>query len=246
MENIIKFYEWYDEEGRLSRDKAHMVEYLVTVRYFDRLFKTGSRILDVCAGAGRYSFYLAEKGHAVTACDLVEHNVDIIKSNPKANILNDILVCNALDLSQFNENSFDIVLCMGALYHVNSNDLKEKVISESARVCKSGGIVVLSYLSANKNENIIPASRPEFDGIFFNSVPSEIEGMAIKSGLEKLHHISTRSSSHNEDNLNELSDENFLKYMEHLYQKCEDEDATNGLTLWIGRQTNKTPQACLK
>ena len=237
MENIIEFYESYDEEGRLFRTKAHMVEYLVTIRYFDRLFKPGSRILDACAGAGRYSFYLAEKGHAVTACDLVKHNVDIIKSNPKAGILDDIFVCNALDLSRFNENSFDIVLCMGALYHVNSDDLRQKIISESARVCKPGGIVVLAYLSANKSGDFIfPTPRPEFDGIFFNSVPSEIEGMAIKSGLKKLHHLSTRASSHNEDNLNELSDEDFLMYMEHLYQNCEDEDATDGLTLWIGKK----------
>ena len=57
MVDIVKFYENYDEEGRLSRDKAHIVEYLVTIHYFNRLFKPGSRILDACAGAGRYSFY---------------------------------------------------------------------------------------------------------------------------------------------------------------------------------------------
>ena len=236
MENIIKFYEKYDEEGRLSRDKAHMVEYLVTIRYFDRLFEPGSRILDACAGAGRYSFYLADKGHIVTACDLVEHNIDIIKSNPKANILDSILVCNAIDLSQFDENIFNIVLCMGALYHINSDDLKEKVISESVRVCKSGGIVVFSYLSTNKSEYIGPVPPPEFKGIFFNSDPCKIEDMAIKFGLEKMHHISTRSCSHFEDNLNEMSDENFQKYMEHLYLTCEYESATGALTLWIGKK----------
>ena len=236
MENIVKFYESYDEEGRLSRDKAHMVEYLVTIRYFDRLFEPGSRILDACAGAGRYSFYLADKGCSVTTCDLVEHNVDIIKSNPKANMLDDILICDALDLSRFDESSFDIVLCMGALYHVKSDDLKGKVISESVRVCKSGGIVVFSYLSTNKSEYLGPVPPPAFEGIFFNSAPCEIEGMAIKFGLEKIHHISTRSVSHFEDNLNELSDEDFLKYMEHLYLTCEDEGAAGALTLWIGKK----------
>ena len=233
MDDIVKFYEGYDEEGRLFRTKAHMVEYLVTIRYFDRLFKPGSRVLDVCAGGGRYSFYLAEKGHAVIACDLVEHNVDIIKSNPKAHLLDDILVCNALDLSRFNENSFDVVLCMGALYHVDSDELKEKVISESVRVCKPGGIVVFAYLSSS---DVKPVPPPGYEGIFFDSASCKIEGMAKKFGLIKMHHISTRSSSHEEDNINDLSDEDFQKYMEHLYLTCEDEGAAGHLALWIGNK----------
>ena len=237
MEDIMKFYESYDEEGRLFRDKAHIVEYLVTIRYFDHLFKPGSRILDACAGAGRYSFYLANKGYIVTACDLVEHNVNIIKSNSKANKLDDILVCNALDLSRFDENIYDIVLCMGALYHVNSDDLKEKVISESVRVCKSGGIVVFSYLSANKSEYVKPIPPREIKNIFFSSEPCEIEDMAIKFGLEKMHHISMRSSSHFEDNINELSDDDFKKYMEHRYLTCEDEGAAGDVALWIGKKS---------
>ena len=235
LEKLSKFYESHNEETRLSRDKVHMVEYLVTIHYFDRLFRPGSRILDACAGAGQYSFYLADKGHIVTACDLVKHNVDIIKSNPKANKLEDILVCDALDLSRFDENIFDIVLCMGALYHVDSEELKEKVISESVRVCKSGAIVVFSYLSDNKND-VKPIPPPGFEGIFFGSTPCEMEAMAIKFGLEKMHHISTRSISHSEDNLNEFSDEDFLKYMEHLYLSCENEGAAGHLALWIGKK----------
>ena len=91
-EQIKNYYKNYDEDGRLFRDNAHQVEYLTTIRYFDRIFKPGSRILDACAGTGRYSFYLAEKGHFVTACDLVEHNVNIIKSKPNAHNLTDIAV----------------------------------------------------------------------------------------------------------------------------------------------------------
>ena len=82
FEDIKAFYENYDEEGRLFRDKAHLPEYLTTIRYFDRLFAPASHILDACAGTGRYSFYLADKGHMVTACDLTGHNIDIIKSKP--------------------------------------------------------------------------------------------------------------------------------------------------------------------
>lgn len=78
----------YDEKGRLHRDNAHKVEFLTTVHYFDRLFKEKSIILDACAGTGAYSLYLANKGHKVTACDLVKHNVEIIKESHESEKLN--------------------------------------------------------------------------------------------------------------------------------------------------------------
>lgn len=79
-DKIKKYYENYDEEGRLFRDKAHLPEYLTTTRYFDHLFVPNSRILDACAGTGRYAFYLADQGHTVTVSDLVEYYVlDIIR-----------------------------------------------------------------------------------------------------------------------------------------------------------------------
>ena len=64
---VKDYYKNYDEDGRLFRDKAHQLEYLTTVRYFDRLFNPESSVLDVCAGTGIYSFYLAGKGHIVTS-----------------------------------------------------------------------------------------------------------------------------------------------------------------------------------
>ena len=225
IENVIQYYENYDEDGRFFRDNAHMVEYLTTIHYFDRLFTPGSRILDTCAGTGRYSFYLADKGHYVTACDLVEHNVNIIKSKPDANKLTDISVCNALDLSRFEENSFDVVLCMGALYHLRSADLKEKAISENIRVCISGGIIVLTY---------VPDIPDKLENIFFCSTPYEIDELATKCGLERKHHICAGGIFG--DNVNDLSDGDFQKCMERHYLTCEDKSVieAGGLGLWIG------------
>ena len=102
---IIEYYENYDEKGRLQRDNSHRIEYLTTIYYFNKLFNQDSEILDVCAGTGVYSFYLAEKGHHVTACDLVPHNVDLIKENENAGRLDNIQICNAMDLSSFKDES---------------------------------------------------------------------------------------------------------------------------------------------
>jgi len=227
MEKVIQYYHNYDEDIRMFRDNSRLMEYLTTIHYFDRLFKPGRQILDACAGTGVYSFYLADKGHYVTACDLVEHHVDIIKSKPNANNLTDISVCNAIDLSRFKENNFDVVLCMGALYHLNSND-QNKAISESIRVCKSGGIVVFTYLNGD-------VTIDRLDNIFFGITHYEMEALAAKYGLEQMHNVYPGGSSFNEA-ISEASDEEFQKIMECHLLTCEDKDVigAGGLCLWIG------------
>ena len=205
------------------------MEYLTTIHYFDRLFIPNSRIIDVCAGTGSYSFYLANKGHFVTACDLAERHIDIIKSKPNANKLSDISVCNALDLSQFNENHFDVVLCMGALYHLDLKGQK-KAISESVRVCKSCGIIVFTYLHT---QEIIDRLK----NIFFSLTRYEMEALAIEYGLEQKHNIYTFSGGYDEI-ISGLNDEEFSKHMEQHLLTREDSSVveTGGLGLWIGKK----------
>jgi len=229
------------------------VEYLTTVRYFDRLFAPSSRILDACAGTGNYAFYLADKGHAVTACDLVAHNVDIIKAKPDAHKLADIAVCDALDLSRFAADSFDAVLCMGALYHFRENDLREKAIAESARVCKRGGLVALSYITkvgailANINADVSNMDGllkvlddTDDRGPFYCAAPREIDAMAVNCGLEKIYNIGTDGCAEKmlADKLNAAADANFQKYMQYHYATCEDDSIIGASIhgLWIGRK----------
>ena len=251
-ENIKNYYENYDEDGRLFRDNAHKVEYLTTVRYFDSLFAPNSHILDACAGTGNYSFYLAERGHTVTACDLVPHNVDIIKSKPNANKLANISVCDVLDLSRFPDNSFDVVLCMGALYHFQTNDLREKAVKECVRVCKIDGLVVLAYITkigailANINadvSNMDGLLKIIYDtddrGPFYCAYPREINDIAVNSGLERIFHIGADGIIQTiGDKINAATDENFQKYLEYHFATCEDENiiGTSIHGLWIGKK----------
>jgi len=238
LERTKSFYEHYDEDGRLFRDNAHLPEYLTTIRYFDLLFPPHSKILDACAGTGRYSFYLANRGHMVTACDLVEQNIDILRKKPDAGKLAGISICNALDLSQFKKNSYDIVLCMGALYHLDSDELREKAVSESVRVCKPGGKVALAYIVDSADRQTVTMDDIYKD-IFFGSDPGVIEEIAVKSGLAKLRSIGTDGIVFNaRDKLKEASPEEFVKLMEYHYSTCEDENVirASGHGLWIGKK----------
>ena len=71
--DIIRYYEQYDEEGRLTRRRWGQVEYLTTMKYLRKYLRPGDRVLDIGAGTGRYSIALASEGYDVTAVELVEH-----------------------------------------------------------------------------------------------------------------------------------------------------------------------------
>lgn len=249
---LNKYYENYDEEGRLQRDNTHRIEFLTTVHYFDKLFNPNSRILDACAGTGAYSFYLAEKGHSVTACDLVPHNVNIIKRNPKKGILESINVCNVLDLSCYDSDMFDVVLCMGALYHLKSDEDRKTALLESKRVLKPGGILAFTYLNkfacvaANVNagltniDEVLSIYHDKSDFIFTATTPEKMLILAKECKLDILHCIGTDGMAYvMSEKLNTAENDNFIKWMEYHLATCEEVSilgsSMHGLNICIKR-----------
>lgn len=106
------------------------------------------RILDACAGTGIYAFELAKRGHEVIAGDLIDANVEKMrKRQEENNLLKHIYEGNILNLSQIEDNSFDVVMNLGAYYHLCNREEREKGIKESLRVLKDGGIIAAFYNS---------------------------------------------------------------------------------------------------
>ena len=81
MNEVVKYYENYKEEDRLTTNNARRLEYLTTIHYFDKLFNSKCSILDCAAGTGIYAFYLADKGHNVTATDITPRHIEYIRKN---------------------------------------------------------------------------------------------------------------------------------------------------------------------
>lgn len=67
---VVESYENYKEEDRLSTNNARKIEFITTTKVFDELISGKKKILDCAAGTGVYTFYLADKGHDVTATDI--------------------------------------------------------------------------------------------------------------------------------------------------------------------------------
>lgn len=149
--NLIEYYNKFSEEKRLTRRHGR-VEYLISMEYIHRYLekvKVGYgiapqqvKILDVGAGTGRYSIALADEGYDVTAVELVRYNLGMLK---KKNSTVKAYQGNALDLSRFEDESFDLTLVFGPMYHLFAFEDKVRALSEARRVTKTGGYLFVAY-----------------------------------------------------------------------------------------------------
>jgi glycerophosphoryl diester phosphodiesterase/2-polyprenyl-3-methyl-5-hydroxy-6-metoxy-1,4-benzoquinol methylase len=149
VDRLSRFYGAYDEETRLSRDNMHRVEFITAVHVLDRQIAEKSKILDVAAGVGKYAFYYASRGHQVWAQDIVAIHVDrmrqIAQETGLANV--DVARGDARNLSRFQDCVFDVVLCMGPIYHMADEQQRIGCLRENLRVLKPGGLLAVTYLN---------------------------------------------------------------------------------------------------
>jgi len=144
MNEIEKYYNKFNEHKRLL-SRHGQVEFAVTMKYIQQCIgnRINLNILDVGAGTGRYSSALYELGHNVTAVELVKKNLSVLKENyPNINAIQG----NALNLKKIKDDSFDITLIFGPMYHLFTEQDKLKVLSEAKRVTKKDGFILVAYL----------------------------------------------------------------------------------------------------
>lgn len=146
MNYIEEYYTNYDEDGRLLSNHGQ-VEYRTTMKYIHEVAENigAKKILEVGAGTGRYSIALAKEGFEVDAVELTDHNLQIL--NSKLEGMQNIRTYqgNALDLSLFSDESFDITLVLGPMYHLYTKEDKLQALKEAVRVTRKGGYILVAY-----------------------------------------------------------------------------------------------------
>lgn len=141
---LTQYYGSYDEDGRLC-SRYGMVEFLTTMRYIEKYLRPGMRVLEIGAATGRYSHQLARQGYQVDAVELVEHNIGIFRKNTIPGEHVTIIQGNAKDLSAFADDTYDMTLLLGPMYHLFTEEEKLQALSEAIRVTKKGGLVYAAY-----------------------------------------------------------------------------------------------------
>lgn len=234
----------YTEDDRLIKDKTHQVEYITTLKYIDKYLKKGDRILEVGAGTGIYSLGLAKRGYQVDAIELVNDNLNILKSKITSDMNINAIQGNALDLSMYEDNTFDMTLVLGPLYHLFKDEERDKVIEEAIRVTKSGGIIYYAFILSDltmidwgfEEGNLVPnmgimitddykvINREEY--IFYLTYMSEIKKlMQEHDKQEVITYVATDGVGRvMSDKINEMSDEEYKHYINYHLSICERED----------------------
>ena len=146
-EIVSGFYEQADEDSRLRRSRHGQLEYAVTMHYIHRFAAPGAKVLEVGAGTGTYSVALAKEGMDVTAVELVESNLEILRKNSRG--LDHIRAFrgDATDLGRLGDQAFDMTLVLGPLYHLFEKEDVHKAIDEAIRVTKKNGTILFAFIS---------------------------------------------------------------------------------------------------
>ena len=146
MNYLEKYYNKFNEDKRLL-SRHGQVEFSIAMKYINKIIgkRKNLDIIDIGAGTGRYSAQLADAGHNVTAVELVQKNVSQIMQ--KSSMIK-AYKGNALKL-KFEDNSFDIALLFGPVYHLFTFEDKLRAISEAKRVLRPGGYLLIMYLTTD-------------------------------------------------------------------------------------------------
>lgn len=244
MECLTQYYNQYDEDGRLT-SRHGSVEFLTTMRYIEKYLRPGMRVLEIGAGTGRYSHSLARMGYQVDAVELIEHNIDVFRQSTQPG--ENVTVCqgNAVDLSAFDDDFYDVTLLLGPMYHLFTEKEQKQALGEALRVTKPGGVVFAAYCNNDATvvtfcfgKQMLKQERyqqlTDMETFKLESNPEELFVLYRREDVdrlmddlpaERLHYVGTdMAANFMREQLDAMDDELFELYMKYHFSICERPD----------------------
>jgi SAM-dependent methyltransferase len=156
-------------------------------------------------------------------------------------------VVDATDLSRYESESFEAVLCLGPMYHLKKPVDQKTCIEECLRVLKPNGILAVAYVNRYFLFPYLVSSNVQFldrkwitrileegqissndndcfwTDAYFHT-PSEIEGLFLDYNVEKLENVATDGIGIiMKDQINKLTEEEFDTWVEYHLKTCNEQ-----------------------
>lgn len=232
-ENIIRdSYASGKEDTRATSSKASGLEFYYTKKILSEYIKSDSHVIETGCATGYYGIHFADKCAEYVGMDISPVNIALFNDKIQNANLNNVsaTVGDATNLKNVPDNSFDVVLCLGPMYHLPPDE-RELVFAECKRIAKEGAIIAFAYISPmgaylkgvlilpeyypNEKANECVLKRGVDDSkpdVFFYATPENMSKNAKAHGLTVIKNVGT-DFTFNDNIINEMSDDRFVSYM---------------------------------
>lgn len=229
---LSKHYNKFNEDKRLTR-RHGQVEFITSMKYIHEYLSTNDKIIDIGAGAGKYSITLLEEGYDVTAVEYVRPNIGKIKrNNPNLKVVE----ASATDLSMFKDDEFDVTIMFGPMYHLYSKEDKLKALAEAKRITKKYIFVayimneysVIEYAFKDnhykevKNKLNDDYHIDDKDALYFQVRIKDMDELNKLSGLNLVKRFAQDGpSDYMRSYINDMDEETFAGFIDFHLKTCE-------------------------
>ncbi|WP_103072169.1 class I SAM-dependent methyltransferase [Aquimarina sediminis] len=140
--NIEVFYNKVSEETRLNKGMGVFEFERIKLLIEKYIPASSSKIIDIGGGTGKYSEWLAKKGHQVHLVEPIPKHIKLAQN--RANRLKNKFSIQLGESRKLNfKNNFaDLIILHGPLYHLQKKEDRDLTICEAKRVLKNDGIIL--------------------------------------------------------------------------------------------------------
>jgi SAM-dependent methyltransferase len=182
--------------------------------------------------------------------ELVQHNLDILTDKLDGSENINTYLGNALDLHMLGDNTYDVTLLLGPMYHLYSEEDKIVALREVVRITKPGGHILVAYcmneatviqyvFGCNQLRSVMELNMLTDDwkcvsepkDLFEMIRTEDIERLNAAVPVERVKLVATDGASrYIREYLEEMDDSTFDKWLSYHFATCERQDligATN-------------------
>lgn len=140
----------FEKEWQRLDDPYARIEFFSTLYMIKKYFPKEGKVYDIASGPGRYAIELLKRGYNVSLMDLSDNNIAMAKSKIEGfGLMADKYVSgDARYLAMEKNDTYDAILLMGPMYHVEDKDERINILKECKRILKNDGVIIITYINS--------------------------------------------------------------------------------------------------